>query len=53
MKTYHFHQLHEVMYNTSVEAETLEEAIALVESGETEWEMDYNTCVEAGNLEVR
>ena len=52
MKTYHFHQLHEVMYTTKVEAETLEEAKALVESGETDWEMDYNTCVEAGDLKV-
>ena len=52
MKTYHFHQLHEVVYTTSVKAATLEEAKALVEAGETEWETDYNTCVEAGEVEL-
>ena len=52
MKTYHFHQLHEIMYTTKVEAESLEEAKALVEAGETEWETDFNFSVEAGDLEV-
>lgn len=50
MKTFTFSQLHEIQYVTTVTAETEADARALVQSGETDWDTDYDTCVEAGEV---
>ena len=51
MKTYYFSQLHEVYYQTKVEANSEQEARDILRDT-SNWNMNPNTLVEAGEVEL-